>query len=159
MQILRTFLCSTIASCILIFSIPSHACEILKGKVVGVRDGDTIEILVDKKEVPIRLSGVDAPEKKQAFGQKAKQFTSDKVFGKRVKVVVIHQDSYKRKVGEVFISGVSLNEELIAAGMAWQDPRYSKSLGLAALQERAKAEKRGLWVDPKPVEPWEWRKN
>lgn len=103
----------------------AFACEILKGKVVGVRDGDTIEILVNKKEIPIRLAGIDAPEKNQAFGQRAKQFTSNKVFGKRVKVVVIQQDSYKRKVGEVFIKGVSLNEELVAAGLAW----HGKSQG------------------------------
>jgi len=104
-----------------IFLIPfsAHPCEILKGKVVGVKDGDTITVLVKKKEVPVRLQGVDAPEKNQAFGQRAKQFTSDKVFGKRVKVLVERKGRNGRSIGKVFIKGVSLNEELVAAGFAW----------------------------------------
>ncbi len=123
---------------------------------MGVKDGDTIEVLIKNEPVAVRLFGVDAPEKRQAFGQKAKEFTSDKVFGKQVKIVV-SGESYGRKVGEVFLNGISLNEELVAAGMAWREPRYSKSLGLEALQEIAKAERRGLWVDPQPVEPWKFR--
>ncbi len=109
------------------------------------------------KPIVVRLFGVDAPEKRQAFGQKAKEFTSEKVFGKQVKVVVVSGNSYNRRVGEVFLNGVSLNEELVAAGLAWKDPRYSKSLGLEALQDRAKKERLGLWVDREPVRPWEFR--
>ncbi len=142
----------------LLFLLPclAYPCEILKGKVVGVKDGDTIQVLVKGKSVDVRLAGVDAPEKRQAFGQKAKSFTSDKVFGKTVRVVV-SGESYGRKVGEVFLSGVSLNEELVASGYAWKEPRYSKSLGLEALQEIAKKEHRGLWIDKNPIEPWKFR--
>lgn len=80
------------------------------------------------------------------------------VFGKTVKVLVSEKDRDRRSVGEVFIDGMSLNVEIINAGFAWRDPRFSKSLGIAALQEKAKLEKRGLWIDKNPVPPWEFRK-
>lgn len=144
---------------IILFVQPVLSCEVLSGKVVGVKDGDTIEILVDNQKHVIRFAEVDAPEKKQPFGKKAKQFVSGKIFGKKVKVVTLKRGRYGRRIGEVFYRGVSVNEELIASGLAWQDPRYSKSLGIKALQQDAIKNRQGLWVDPSPVSPWEWRKN
>lgn len=132
-------------------------CEILKGKVVGVTDGDTIVILKKKKEIKIRLAGVDSPEKKQPFYQRAKAFTSEKVFGKKIKILVEGKDPYQRKTGEVFYKGMSLNEELVTAGLAWVDPRFSKSLGLKSLQNDAQKSHRGLWIEPHPLPPWEFR--
>jgi len=129
------------------------------GKVVAVLDGDTIEVLHNGKAERIRLNGVDCPEKKQAFGQKAKQFTSSLVFGKTVVVVPIEKDRYKRIVGDVFLpNGVNVSYELVRAGLGWWYRKYSEDVVLAVLELEARLERRGLWVDPAPVPPWEWRK-
>lgn len=143
-----------------LFPLPSSlfACEIVKGKVVAVKDGDTITVLKKKKEIDVRLAGIDAPEKKQPYGNRAKYFTSDRVFGKTVKVIVEDEDRDGRKIGEVFYRDTSLNEELVAEGLAWVDPRFSSSLGLAALQREAKARGIGIWKEPSPQAPWEYRK-
>jgi micrococcal nuclease len=129
------------------------------GKVVAVLDGDTIEVLHNGKAERIRLNGIDCPEKKQAFGQKAKQFTSSLVFGKTVVVVPSEKDRYKRTVGDVFLSdGVNVSYELVKAGLAWWYRKYSDDVILAVLELEAQLERRGLWTDPSPVPPWEWRK-
>ena len=130
------------------------------GKVVGVSDGDTINVLHNGKAERIRLSGIDCPEKGQAFGQRAKQLTSALVFGKDVTVQVLGHDKYGRTIGEVtLLDGRVLNHELVRAGLAWW---YRKYAPMDATLERFEAEarnvKRGMWVDPNPVPPWEWRK-
>ncbi len=129
------------------------------GKVIGVKDGDTIEILTDNKEpITIRLHEVDCPEKKQDYGTKAKQFTSDLCYGKRVTVKIANTDRYGRIVGTVILPDKSiLNEELVKAGLAWQYKQYSKSEKLQKLEEEAKTKKLGLWADKNPTPPWEFR--
>jgi endonuclease YncB( thermonuclease family) len=90
------------------------------GKVVSVLDGDTIDILHNKRAKQIRLNGIDAPEKGQAFGQKAKQFVSEQAFGKEVTVKTFGLDKYGRTIGDVFLpDGRMLNEELVREGLAW----------------------------------------
>lgn len=122
-------------------------------------DGDTIEVLHNGKAERIRLNGIDCPEKKQAFGQKAKQFSSSLVFGKTVVVVPSQKDRYTRTVGDVFLSdGVNLSYELVKAGLAWWYRKYSDDVILAALELEAQLERRGLWTDPSPIPPWKWRK-
>lgn len=149
--------------------------ETLTGRIVGVTDGDTVKVLTtDKKEVKIRLYGVDAPEKAQPFGQKAKQFASDLVFGKDVRVEVIDTDRYGRSVAFVRTGpppselgrtgeGITLNERLVESGFAWHYPQYCKRQPLcgqlAALEKEARTKKLGLWADPDPTPPWQWRKD
>ena len=130
------------------------------GKVVGVADGDTITVLHDGKGERIRLHGIDCPEKRQAFGNRAKQFTSTLVFGKGVTVQVLDRDRYGRTVGVVLLpDGRSLNHELVKAGFAWWYWRYTPDdETLAQLEREARGAKRGLWADPHAVPPWEWRK-
>ncbi len=107
----------------------------------------------------IRLHGIDCPEKRQAFGNRAKQFTSGRVFGKTVTVTVMDVDRYGRTVGEVILpDGKVLNHELVRAGLAWWYRKYAPDDGtLAQLEADARAAKRGLWADAEPVPPWEWR--
>ena len=129
------------------------------GKVVAVLDGDTIEVLHHGKSERIRLKGVDTPEKKQAFGQKAKQLTSSLVFGKTVVVVPTQKDRYKRTVGDVFLpNGINLGYELVRAGLAWWYRKYSDDVVLGVLELEAQLARRGLWADPQPVPPWEYRR-
>lgn len=129
------------------------------GKVVGVLDGDTIEVLHDGHAERVRLNGIDCPEKGQPFGKKAKQFTSTMVFGKEVDIQVLGFDRYGRTIGDVMLGdGRNLNRELVRAGFAWWYRKYSKDFTLGDLEDEARLAKQGLWADPNPVPPWEWRK-
>ena len=97
-----------------------------QGKVVGISDGDTITVSHNNRGEKIRLYGIDTPEKRQDFGNKAKQFTSNMVFGKSVEVEPVTKDRYGRTVGLVYINGQCLNEELVRAGFAWVYIKYCK---------------------------------
>jgi len=139
----------------LIFPCVIHAWE---GKVVSVTDGDTIKVLKDGKQVKVRLAAIDTPEKGQPYGQAAKKFTAKLVAGKIVKVWPTDTDRYGRTIAFVFVGGVDLNKELLKAGLAWHYKQYSRDPELAKLEFEARAKKVGLWSEPDPVAPWEWRK-
>ncbi len=144
----------------LLVAVATCADETLQGRVVGVTDGDTIVVLVEKREHKVRLHGVDAPERKQAFGTRARQFASDMVFGMDVTVDVVDMDRYGRHVGIVHLRGDRiLNHELVKAGMAWWYAEYAPNDAvLPVLQAEARDARRGLWADVAPVAPWEYRK-
>jgi endonuclease YncB( thermonuclease family) len=148
----------------LFFSVGIHAAE-LKGKVVSIADGDTITIL-DHANYPnrVRLAGIDAPEKSQAFGQVSKRSLSDLIYGRMVKVDWVHRDRYGRIIGKVTIDGLDVCLEQIRHGMAWHYKHYAAEQPATDRQTYADAEnaarsgKLGLWHDPKPVAPWDFRK-
>jgi endonuclease YncB( thermonuclease family) len=103
------------------------------------------------------LDGIDAPELKQAFSQQSKQTLSDLVFGKSVMLHVTGKDRYKRTLAVVVVNELNVNLEMVRRGLGWRYDKYSKDAELLAAQEAAKAGKLGLWRDPQPVPPWEWR--
>jgi endonuclease YncB( thermonuclease family) len=108
----------------------------------------------------IRLLGIDCPEKRQPFGTRAREYTSELAFGQDVTVYGNRRDRYGRRLAEVLLpDGRSLNQELIKAGLAWGFRKYSKDLRLGELEHQARVAKRGLWVEPHPMPPWEWRLN
>ena len=129
------------------------------GKVVSVADGDTITVLRDRTQVKVRLLEIDAPEKTQAFGTKSKESLSEMCFGKTAELADKGKDRYGRTLARVSCDGVDANTEQVRRGMAWVYDRYVTDKTLYAVQEKAKAERRGLWHDDKPVPPWEWRKD
>jgi endonuclease YncB( thermonuclease family) len=130
------------------------------GSVVGVLDGDTIEVLHNNKADRIRLSGIDCPEKHQAFGQRAKQAASELVFGKEVTIQTHGHDKYKRTLADVILpDGKNLNQELVKQGWCWWYRKYAPgNTVLEGLETEAREARKGLWADPQPVPPWEWRK-
>lgn len=130
----------------------------VEGKVVSVTDGDTIKVLVGRSQLRIRLNGIDAPEYRQAYGRKSKDYLASLVAGKRAEVIVRDTDRYGRWVGDVLVDGKSANAQMVAAGMAWFYAAYSKDENLAELEREARAEGRGLWADPGPTPPWEFRR-
>ncbi len=140
-------------------SLPVFAQEIT-GRVVGVSDGDTITVLSQKQLIKVRLSKVDAPEKRQAFGQRAKQFTSSLSYNKVVTLKEHGKDRYGRVLADVLLpDGRSLNRELVRNGFAWWYTRYAPNdTELDQLQLQAREKKEGLWLDTNPVPPWEFRK-
>lgn len=133
--------------------------ETITGKVVAVSDGDTLTLLdSSQRQVKVRLAQIDAPEKKQDYGQVSKQALSGLVFGKQVTVDVETIDRYKRTVGKVRISGVDANLNQVQNGMAWVYRQYAKDQAYFAAEDSAKAAKVGLWSQPEPTPPWEFRK-
>lgn len=130
-------------------------------KVIGVKDGDTVEILMDGKPQVVRLSHIDCPEKKQPFGNNAKQFASDLCFGKKIKLSTgWKKDRNKRLLAEIILSnGKNLNKELVKNGLAWHYKKYSKNNSYDDLEKQARKLKVGLWNDKIPTAPWEWRKS
>ncbi|EFY6271501.1 thermonuclease family protein [Shigella sonnei] len=130
----------------------------IQGKVIRVLDGDTIEVLQDKKPVRIRLANIDAPEKKQAFGSWSTSQLKTLVAGKQVTISYSHKDRYGRIIGHVFTTnGTDASRFMVQSGAAWVYERYNTDKSLPALQREAQEQKRGLWADTNPVPPWEWR--
>jgi endonuclease YncB( thermonuclease family) len=129
-------------------------------RCVGVADGDTLTVLRDGNvQERIRLEGIDAPEKSQDYGQRSKAFTSAMTFGKVVTVQAKERDRYGRTVGTVIApDGRSVNLELVKAGLAWHYREYSKDPTLAEAERSAREVKQGLWSQPNPTPPWEYRK-
>ena len=130
----------------------------LQGKVVAITDGDTFTLLVDRKQVNIRLHGIDCPEKKQDFGNVAKEYLSCLVVGKVVVVTNMNKDRYGRTVGIVSVDGHNVNEALLKAGLAWHYKEYDKNPAWSRLEETARNEKKGLWIQPNALPPWQFRK-
>lgn len=129
------------------------------GKVVKIKDGDTIVVLDSLNiQTTIRLAEVDCPESSQPFGKNAKVFTTDEVAMKNVTYKIVTIDRYGRTVAKVFYNGKYLSEEIIKNGYGWHYKRYSNSKKLAALEELAHENKKGLWMDNRAIAPWDWRK-
>ena len=128
--------------------------------MVGITDGDTIKVLRAGRAETVRLEGVDAPEKRQAYGERARRFAADLSFDQTVVVRATGRDRNGRLLGEVVLpDGRSLNQELVRAGYAWWFRKYSRDARLARLEEEARQDRRGLWADHAPEPPWEYRVN
>jgi endonuclease YncB( thermonuclease family) len=153
--------------------------DTLAARVVGVHDGDTITVLdADRKQHRIRLAGIDAPESHQAFGNRSKESLSRLVFGQAVKVEWQKRDRYGRIVGKVWVISpdancrtvecpktLDANLAQVTVGMAWHYKEYEREQSAedreryAFAEQEARARKVGLWLDTKPIPPWEWRRN
>lgn len=125
--------------------------------VIGITDGDTLTILENNQPIKVRLANIDAPEKKQPFGQQARQSLSDLCFGKDAQVRPQNKDRYGRTVAIVVCEGIEANREQVVRGMAWTYSKYNKDAGLPAIEASAQAKHTGLWADKEQVPPWEWR--
>lgn len=138
--------------------------QAIKGRVVAIADGDTLTVLDGQNQQhKIRLNGIDAPESGQDFGQASKRNLSELVFGKDVAVIWSKVDKYQRLVGTVLIGSTNANLEQLKAGLAWFYRQYAGDVAeieraqYEAAESEARAEKRGLWQQSKPVPPWEFR--
>jgi endonuclease YncB( thermonuclease family) len=141
------------------------AAHLLEGKVVSVADGDTVTVLDDQKEQhKIRLLGIDAPEKSQAFGEKSKQSLRDMVHGKRVQVTYAKRDKYGRIVGKVMLDDEDICHQQIKRGLAWHYKKYQNEQTpedrdtYSESENAARSQKLGLWTDAQPLAPWDFRK-
>ena len=131
-------------------------------KVIRIIDGDTMEVLYENTPVKIRLAHIDCPEKrgKQPFGNNAKLALSNLCFGQMVTVQGENYDRYKRLIAVIINNKKQIvNQEMVKQGMAWHFTRYSTSVIYDELEAEARQNKIGLWQEPNPTPPWNWRKN
>ena len=131
-------------------------------EVVRVADGDTLWVRRAERTFAVELEGIDCPETGQPFGGEATRFAAEHALDKRVNL----RHRYKTRDGDtvayvlVLPERRCLNHDLVEAGLAWWDrERAGYDEHLWELEGVAKANKRGLWQEPYPVPPWEWRKH
>lgn len=128
-------------------------------RVVGVVDGDTVDVLDSaKRQTRCRVGNIDAPERSQAFGQASRKHLSGLVFGKQVLVQVTDKDRYGRSICDLEVSGQDVATAQVAAGMAWVYTAYNRNRALPAVEGVARRAGAGLWAHPSPTAPWEWRR-
>jgi endonuclease YncB( thermonuclease family) len=134
--------------------------QTIKGKVIRIADGDTITVLdSNKKQIRIRLYGIDCPENGQDFGNVAKRYTSELCFAKTILVDIKDKDQYGRVVGVVWTEdSLNVNIALLREGLAWHYKHFDHSDEFAQAEYLAKMEKRGLWKQPNATPPWEFRR-
>jgi endonuclease YncB( thermonuclease family) len=137
--------------------------EALRGKVVGITDGDTVTLRADGETYRVRLMGIDAPEMRQAFGSAAKKTLSDCAFGKRVEVVSRKRDFHGRLIGQVFADRLDCGLRQVELGMAWHYKAYaneqepSDRAAYARAEDQARAARLGLWTESALTAPWDFR--
>lgn len=148
---------------IALLALPGQA-ALISGRVVHVADGDTITVLdASKVQHKIRLAGIDAPEKSQAFGQRSRESLAELVANRTVIVETNKKDLYGRHIGKVLVNGQDVNVEQIRRGLAWFYRQYERELSDSDRQSYDRAEgeardfQRGLWADKQPVPPWDFR--
>ncbi len=135
---------------------------ILACLIVGVTDGDTLTARCDVggelQAVSVRLSQIDAPEKRQAWGDRSRQHLVALCFNKPATVHEETRDRNRRVIARVVCDGTDANAEQVRAGLAWVFDRYVTDRALYAVQDDARGARRGLWSDPDPMPPWDWRR-
>ena len=140
-------------------SLPALGAGSFNAKVTHISDGDTFTVTIaGGKTFRIRLSGIDAPEKDQPFGAKAKTGLSTLIMGKEVRVDWSGYDDYQRLLASVFSGSTWINQHMITQGWAWHYIFYDQNPQLASAQAKARATRKGLWAGTNPTAPWDWRK-
>ncbi len=142
---------------VILLAVSSAALADFSGTVVRIVDGDTLDVLVTSRPVRVRLAQIDAPERSQAYGTRARQALSAMTFRRVVTVADAGADHYGRQLGTIFVAGANINAAMVDRGMAWAYRQYLTDRSLIRLEQQARAARRGLWNDPAPVAPWRFR--
>ena len=129
----------------------------LKGKAIKIIDGDTFDLLVDKTTYRIRLADIDCPEKGQDYYKVSKQALSDYLYGSTIEVTFTKKDRNGRILGSVYNGPVYINLIMVEEGYAWHFKKYSSDQRFAKAEINARKAQRGLWKQPKPIAPWDFR--
>ena len=133
----------------------------INGRSVNVADGDTFTLLDDNNtQHRIRLDGIDAPERGQAFGNRSREYLANMIVGKRISVTYKEKDNYGRILGKVSTDTIlDVNLRMIETGMAWHYSYFNSEKEYADAEKGARRKKIGLWVDKNPLNPYEFRKS
>ena len=135
------------------------------GTVVGISDGDTLTLLdANKTQYRIRLDGIDAPERTQPYGQRARQSLAALAHGRVASADCPKVDRYGRAVCRVIIDGVDVGLEQIRRGYAWHYVKYAHEQRATDRERYSRAESDarsasiGLWSFSDPIPPWDYRR-
>ena len=142
---------------VLAVALHAGAALALQGRVVGVHDGDTLTVLVERREVRVRLAAIDAPERGQPHATASRRALAARVAGRDVVVDVQGRDTFGRTLGVVRVKGEDVNRAQVRDGWAWVFRRFSQDAALLALEDDARQARRGLWREAQPIPPWTWR--
>lgn len=160
--VLVAFLSAAVAAKPAEKTITIPAGETVKGRCVGVHDGDSITLLVDtpdgKRQAKIRLDGIDAPELGQPFSRVSRVALADMVFDRECSVESRGTDKYARTIGRVSVDRSDVNAAMLDSGLAWHFKKFDGRKDMAEREESAKQARVGLWADRDPIPPWVWRK-
>jgi endonuclease YncB( thermonuclease family) len=145
----------------LVIAQSAYSDDLITARVIGVTDGDNLTVIgSDNKQTLIRLHGLDCPELTQPFGEQAKEFASNLCFGKIIMYRMVGIDRFDRTIATVFLAdSTEVNLEILKAGYAWYNSRYDKRQDYVDAEEEARRTGAGLWADPDPTPPWEWRRD
>ena len=151
-----------ILSALLVFCLPSYGDQ-YEAKVIKVIDGDTVWVKAENKHIKIRLSYIDAPELKQTFGIRSKNFLTELILNKYVQINANKKDRYNRHLGEIYIhnsnESIFVNAKMIKSGNAWIYKTYRDNSYLKNLENYARINKKGLWKEQDVIAPWDYRRN
>lgn len=139
-------------------ALPAQAAQPFTGKVIGIADGDTLTVLADTTPHKVRLAEIDAPEKKQAFGERAKLSLSSLCFNTQAVVSPGKTDRYGRTVARVSCAGTDASLYQVQHGLAWAYTAYLTDPAIATAEQAARNAGAGLWMDADPIQPWLYRK-
>jgi len=144
---------------LLLLTMPlAQAGTVYQGRVVQVHDGDTLTLRTQTgQSIKVRLAEIDAPERDQPYGKRAKTVLSTLTLDRSIRVETSVKDRYGRVVGRVYVGDMDVNAELIRLGMAWFYRQYGQDNNLYRLEIEARTARWGLWADPRPVPPWVFR--
>lgn len=126
--------------------------------VISISDGDTLKVRCDQQTMTIRVAEIDAPERRQPFGNRSKQNLAALCFQTLAKIQPQKTDRYGRTVARVECNGQDVSYAQLHAGMAWVYSKYSMDPSLEPVESAARSSRRGLWSDEQPIQPWVWRK-
>ena len=155
---LAAFVTWSAIACLPLTAAPLLAQATYTGRVVAVHDGDTVTVATATGRVKVRLAGIDSPEVGQKWASQARDFTASLVLNRTVVVESSGSDQYGRVLGDVRVNGVDVNEAVVRQGLAWPYDLGSVDPRIVAAERVARAERAGLWSDPSPMPPWQWRR-
>tara|TARA_B100000963_G_C22534476_1_gene629104 strand:+ start:81 stop:596 length:516 start_codon:yes stop_codon:yes gene_type:complete len=138
--------------------LPADAKESLKGNVVKIIDGDTLDVNIDSNIIRIRLADIDTPERNQPWGLEAKKFLTTKILKKEVQILITNKDRYGRQIGIIFLENTNINELMVLKGHAWAYRKYLRNKNLIRIENKARKASIGLWRKGDAIPPWDWRK-
>ena len=153
----QSFISLLVALCLFAL-LPAYGEEVLRGNVINVVDGDTLDVQVGPGKHRIRLAEIDAPERNQPWGDEAKRGLASKVLEHEVRVVVTDTDRYGRRVGKIFLGQTDINRSMVSEGHAWVYRQYLQDERLIEIETTAREAGIGLWNRNDAVPPWNWRK-
>jgi endonuclease YncB( thermonuclease family) len=127
------------------------------GKITRVIDGDTFNMQTATGIIKVRLDGIDCPENKQPFSADSKAFLN-RYLNMQCKLTAKGKDRYGRILAVLWVDGTNINLLMVHKGYAWHFKKYSKDTALAEAEIKARESRKGLWQEPNPIAPWDWRK-